>query len=88
VRLRGHRIAGLGAPHTANSCQNWPCDTLPGVVRVNRQGQTRAQGIGGYGHALCECGWTGPHQLSGAARRRAHAQHKRSQRREAIARAA
>lgn len=75
--VRGHGIVSDGAPHTANSCQQWPCDTLSGVQRVNRQGASSGvNGIGGYGHALCTCGWTSAHLLTGADRRRAHIAHK------------
>lgn len=76
MRVPGHRLIGRGAPHTAEACQKWPCDTLSGVQRVNQHGDAKVQGVGGHGHALCECGWTGPHQLTGATRKRAHHQHK------------
>lgn len=78
LRVPGHRILGRGAPHTGQSCQTWPCDTVSGVRRVDRYGIVRDVGVGGHGHASCECGWTGPHQFSGAARRRDHRAHKRS----------
>lgn len=53
----------------------WPCDTLAGVLRVDKRGRERAKGVGGHGHALCECGWTGAHLLTGADRRRDHREH-------------
>lgn len=77
LRVPGHRLVALGAPHTGQTCQQWPCDTLAGVQRVDKLGSPRAQGVSGHGHALCECGWTSGHLLTGAARRRAHRQHKR-----------
>lgn len=76
LRVPGHRIQGRGAPHTAQTCQRWPCDTISGVQRVDKVGVPRARGIGGHGHALCECGWTSGHLLTGADRRRAHRSHR------------
>lgn len=76
MRVTGHRLIGRGAPHTAESCQRWPCDTHSGVQRVNRTGDLKSQGIAGHGHALCECRWTGSHRLSGADRKRDHDGHK------------
>lgn len=80
MRVQGHKLLLKGAPHTAQSCQQWPCDMIAGIQRVNRRGvivtPEGAAGIGGHGHALCECGWTGPHDLTGADRRRSHEQHK------------
>jgi len=78
VRVAGHRLIARGAPHTAETCQRWPCDTLSGVQRVNQLGEPKERGIGGHGHALCECGWAGPHRLTGAARKRDHQQHKQN----------
>ncbi|HEX8321671.1 hypothetical protein [Longimicrobium sp.] len=79
MRVQGHRLVDRGAPYTAQSCQSWPCDTIAGVHRVNRQGQQIEVGsavtVGGHGHALCECGWTGPHEMTGADRQRAHRKH-------------
>lgn len=72
----GHGLLAEGAPHTASSCQEWPCDKLSGVQRVNRWGALAAHGVGGHGHGVCTCGWTSTHLLSGAERRRAHAAHK------------
>jgi hypothetical protein len=76
VRVSGHRLIARGAPHTAQSCLEWPCDVHAGVQRVNRNGKATSQGIGGHGHALCECGWTGKHLLTGADRKRDHQKHK------------
>jgi hypothetical protein len=78
LRVPGHRLQAGGAPHTGLTCQRWPCDTLPGIQRVNRIGEPSTRGISGHGHALCECGWTSSHLLSGAERRRAHREHKRT----------
>lgn len=78
MRVLGHRLQGLGAPYTGQACQLWPCDTLAGVQRVDRLGSPKAKGIGGHGHAFCECGWTGEHRLTGADRRRDHRRHKRA----------
>lgn len=77
MRLQGHRLTSRGAPHTAESCQRWPCDTHSGVQRVNRNGDLKDEGIGGHGHALCQCQWVGAHRLTGADRKRDHAKHKR-----------
>lgn len=76
MRIRGHRLTNRGAPFTGDSCQRWPCDTLSGVQRVNRTGEAKPEGIGGHGHALCECQWLGPHRLTGADRKRDHMKHK------------
>lgn len=76
MRIEGHRLEARGAPHTADSCQLWPCDKHSGVQRVNRRGESKEQGIAGHGHARCECGWVGRHQLTGADRKRDHAAHK------------
>jgi hypothetical protein len=76
VRVPGHRLIARGAPHTAESCQKWPCDLHSGVQRVNRQGDIQSKGIGGHGHAVCECQWTGRHLLTGADRKRDHHKHK------------
>lgn len=80
MRVEGHGLQLRGAPHTAQSCQLWPCDTIAGVTRVNRRGVVIGPdgdgGIGGHGHGLCECGVTGPHDLTGADRRRWHEKHK------------
>jgi hypothetical protein len=78
MRVTGHRLIGKGAPHTSQSCQRWPCDVHAGVQRVNRTGEAKTQGIGGHGHALCECGWTGGHRLTGSERKRDHDSHKAS----------
>lgn len=79
-RLAGHRLESRGAPYTSHSCQSWPCDTIAGVQRVNRAGVALSPDadikVAGFGHALCECGQTGPHQMSGAERRRWHSDHK------------
>lgn len=75
MRVPGHRLQARGAPHTGHSCQLWPCNTLPGVQRIDKRGSPSIKGIGGHGHALCECGWSGPHQLTGADRRRDHLAH-------------
>jgi hypothetical protein len=87
ARLRGHRLESRGAPFTAHSCQTWPCDTIAGINRVNRTGtalQPEADvQVSGHGHGLCECGMTGPHQLSGADRRRWHEEHKATMRQKA-----
>jgi len=80
LRVPGHRLQGRGAPHTGQTCQKWPCDLHAGVRRVDKFGTVRDQGVGGHGHALCECGWTSEHLLTGAARRRAWRRHKRAQR--------
>lgn len=74
--VHGHALQAEGAPHTGASCQEWPCDTIAGVERVNQHGRRSATGVGGHGHALCECGWQSKHLLTGAARRRAHVEHK------------
>lgn len=72
----GHGLISEGAAHTAQSCQEWPCDKVTGIQRVDRRGVVAANGVGGHGHALCACGWTGPHQLTGADRKRSHRDHK------------
>lgn len=72
----GHGLVAEGAAHTAQSCQEWPCDKITGIQRVDRRGEIAANGIGGYGHSLCSCGWIGPHRMSGADRRRDHRAHK------------
>jgi hypothetical protein len=77
VRVPGHRLQGHGAPYTSRSCHHWPCDTLSGVLRVDKYGRESSRGIGGHGHALCECSWTGNHLLTGADRRRDHQGHKK-----------
>ena len=80
MRVPGHRLIARGAPHTGQACTAWPCDTVAGVKRVNRHGTALDPEadvrVAGHGHALCECGWTGAHLLSGAERRRDHAVHK------------
>jgi len=76
VRSPGHRLIARGAPHTAQACSHWPCDVHSGVQRVNRRGDLGGRGVGGFGHALCECGWTGPHDETGAARRRSWRKHR------------
>jgi hypothetical protein len=75
-RVTGHRLLDEGAPYTGTSCQGWPCDTVNGVQRVTRTGELGAQGVGGFGHARCECGWTGPHRMTGVQRRADHSIHK------------
>jgi hypothetical protein len=77
LRVPGHRIQAQGAPFTATTCQLWPCDKLLGVQRVDALGNPRDHGVTGHGHAVCECGWTGAHLMTGASRRRNHREHKR-----------
>jgi hypothetical protein len=80
MRLPGHKLMLRGAPYTGQSCQQWPCDTIAGVTRVNRRGDPISPDadvrLSGHGHGLCECDATGPHDLTGADRRRWHDAHK------------
>jgi hypothetical protein len=72
TQVPGHGLLSEGA---AYRCGQFSCDHCAGrggIVRVFNVG------IGGQGHPRCACGWVGPWLASGAARRRAHNEHKKT----------